>query len=63
VRSAITIARRHNFTEPLARAEHILSALEQNTEVLLPERAASTEVVQRIVAQIEAFELPTPATN
>jgi hypothetical protein len=61
VRSAITIARRHNFTEPLARAEHILTALEQNTEVLLPERAASTEVVQRIVAQIEAFELPTPA--
>jgi hypothetical protein len=61
VRAAITIARRHNYEGMLTRAESILTALEQNTEVLLPPRHASSEAAQRIAEQIELLELPTPA--
>lgn len=58
VRSAINIARRHNYARVLERAEQILTALEQKTEVLLPRRSGM-EAAQRIAAQIEALELPT----
>ena len=58
LRSAITIARRHNYAGMLTRAEGILTALEQNTEVLLQPRQSSTEAAQRIAAQIELLELP-----
>lgn len=61
VRAAITIARRHSYEGMLTRAESILTALEQNTEVLLPPRQASSEAAQRIAEQIELLELPTPA--
>jgi hypothetical protein len=57
----IGLARRHNYARMLTRAESILTALEQNTEVLLQPRQASTEAAQRIAAQIELLELPTPA--
>jgi ribosomal protein L12E/L44/L45/RPP1/RPP2 len=60
LRAAITIARRHNYAELLARAEGILTALEQNTEVLLQPLHASSEAAQRIAAQIELLELPAP---
>jgi hypothetical protein len=62
LRAAITIARRHNYAGMLTRAEGILTALEQNTEVLLQPRQSSSEAAQRIAAQIELLELPTPAT-
>ncbi len=62
VRTAITIARRQNYGRMLKQAEGILTALEQNTEVLLQPRQISTEAAQRIAAQIELLELPTPAT-
>jgi hypothetical protein len=61
VRVAITIARRQNYGGMLKRAERILTALEQNTEVLLQARQSSSETSQRIAAQIESFDLPTPA--
>ena len=61
LRAAITIARRQNYGAMLTRAESILSALEQNTEVLL-QTQHSTEVAQRIAAQVELLELPVPAT-
>ena len=61
VRVGIGLARRHNYAGMLTRAESILTALEQNTEVLLQPRQASTEAAQRIAAQIELLELPTPA--
>jgi hypothetical protein len=61
VRNGIGLARRHNYAGMLTRAESILTALEQNTEVLLQPRQASTEAAQRIAAQIELLELPTPA--
>jgi hypothetical protein len=61
VRAAITTARRQNYGGMLKRAEGILTALEQNTEVLLqPRQSSSTS--QRIAAQVELLELPTPAT-
>jgi hypothetical protein len=62
LRVAIGLARRHNFAGMLESAEGILTALEQNTEVLLQPRQASTEAAQRIAAQIEHLELPTPAS-
>jgi hypothetical protein len=61
VRIAIGLSRRHNYAGMLIRAESILTALEQNTEVLLQPRQPSTEAAQRIAAQIELLELPTPA--
>ncbi len=61
VRAAITIARRQNYGGMLKRAEGILTALEQNTEVLLYPRQSSTETSQRIAAQIELLDLPAPA--
>ncbi len=63
VRSALTIARRHNYTAPLQRAEGILAALEQKSELQLRPRATSSEIVQRIVAQIESLDLPRPAAS
>ena len=60
LRNAISLARRHNYVELLDRAEGILTALEQNTEVLLQPRPSS-EAAKRIAAQIELLELPTPA--
>lgn len=62
VRSALTVARRHNYIAPLERAEGILAALEQNSELQLRPRVSSSEVVQRIVAQIESLELPRPVS-
>jgi hypothetical protein len=61
LRTAIGLARRQNYGRMLDRAETILTALEQNTEVLLQPRA-STEAAKRIAAQIELLELPSPAT-
>ncbi|HEY0304297.1 MAG TPA: hypothetical protein VGC44_04950 [Longimicrobiales bacterium] len=61
VRAAITIARRQNYGGMLKRAESILTALEQNTEVLLQPRQSST-TSQRIAAQVELLDLPAPAT-
>lgn len=61
VRAAITIARRQNYGGMLNRAESILTALEQNTEVLLqPRQSSSTS--QRIAAQVELLDLPAHAT-
>ena len=62
LRSAIKIARLRNYAAMLERAEGILTALEQNTEVLLRPLQFSTEAAQRIAAQIELLEIPTPAT-
>ena len=62
LRVALTIARRQNYGAMLKRAESILTALEQNTEVLLQPHLSSTEVAQRIAAQVESLELPAPAT-
>ena len=62
LRSAITMARQHDYADLLKRAESILAALEQNTEVLLQPAQPSTEAAQRIAARIEEFDLPTPAT-
>lgn len=62
LRSAIAVARRQNYAVMLERAEGILTALEQNTEVLLRPQPASTEAAQRIAAQIELLEIPTPAS-
>jgi Tfp pilus assembly protein PilF len=62
LRVAISIARRHNYGAMLHRAESILTALEQNTEVLLQPQPSTTEAAQRIAAQIELLDLPTPAT-
>lgn len=59
VRTAITIARRQGYAEPLQRAETILTALEKNTEVLLHPQQTS-EAAQRIAAQIESLQLPAP---
>ena len=61
VRAAISIARRQNYGGMLKRAEGILTALEQNTEVLLQPRQSST-TAQRIAAQVESLDLPTHAT-
>ena len=61
IRAAITIARRQNYGGMLKRAESILTALEQKTEVLLQPRQ-STTTAQRIAAQVELLDLPTPAT-
>jgi hypothetical protein len=58
LRAAITIARRHDYLAMLTRAEGILTALEQNTEVLLQPLQSSSEAAQRIAAQIELLELP-----
>jgi hypothetical protein len=60
LRIAISLARRHNYAGLLDSAEGILTALEQNTEVLMQPRASS-EAAKRIAAQIELLELPTPA--
>lgn len=61
LRAAITIARQQNYGAMLKRAEGILTALEQNSEVLLHFGQQSTEVAQRIAAQVESLELPAPA--
>ncbi|HEY0811069.1 MAG TPA: hypothetical protein VGD49_12960 [Longimicrobiales bacterium] len=62
LRIAIAVARRHNYGAMLKRAESILTALEQNTDVLLqPQQQSTTETTQRIAAQIELLDLPTPA--
>ena len=61
VRTALAVARRHNYGGMLEQAESILTALEQNTEVLLQPRQ-STTTAQRIAAQVELLDLPTPAT-
>ena len=61
LRLAITIARRQGYDAMLKRAEGILTALEHNTEVLLQPGRSSSEAAQRIAAQIERSELPTPA--
>jgi hypothetical protein len=61
LRVAIGLARRQNYNAMLRRAESILTALEQNTDVLLHPLPASTDAAQRIAAQIELLDLPTPA--
>jgi hypothetical protein len=62
LRTAITTARQHDYSDLLKRAENILAALEQNTELLLRPPQQATEAAQRIAARIEEFDLPTPAT-
>ena len=62
LRAALTIARRHNYTSVLTRAEASLTALEQNTYVLLQPQPSSSEAAQLIAAQIELLELPPPAS-
>jgi hypothetical protein len=61
LRVAIGLARRQNYGAMLKRAESILTALEQNTDVLLQPQQSTTEATQRIAAQIELLDLPTPA--
>lgn len=60
LRIAIALARRHNYAGMLQRAEGILTALEKNSEILMMGQPAN-ETAQRIAAQIELLELPTPA--
>ena len=61
LRFAIAIARRQDYDAMLKRAEGILTALEQNTDVLMQRAQPSSDAAQRIAAQIERLELPTPA--
>jgi hypothetical protein len=61
LRTAITEARQRNYADMLTRAESILAALEQNTEVLLQPIEQSNELAHRIAARIVEFDLPTPA--
>ena len=61
LRVAIALARRQNYNAMLSRAETILTALEQNSHVLMHPQPSTSEAVQRIAAQIELLDLPTPA--
>jgi Tfp pilus assembly protein PilF len=61
LRVAIALARRQSYNAMLKRAENILTALEQNSDVLMHPQPSTTEAVQRLAAQIELLDLPTPA--